>query len=59
MAYVAVGMMRALDSAVGLPRSSTSASWMLSFLIPAELRRSFITHVLGYLDNLNEQVIKN
>src|SRR5947207_13895311 len=29
--YPAVGMHRALDSAIGLPRRSTSASWMLAF----------------------------
>src|SRR5438477_8612040 len=34
--YTAVGMQRALDSAIGLPRRSTSASRMLVFLIPAE-----------------------
>ncbi len=28
MAYTAVGMQRALDSAIGLPSRSTSASWM-------------------------------
>ena len=38
--YVAVGMQRALDSAIGLPSRSTSASWMLVFLMPAEVRRS-------------------
>src|SRR5690349_5473186 len=36
--YDAVGMQRALDSAIGLPSSSTSASWMLWFLIPADVR---------------------
>src|SRR6266536_4946684 len=40
LAYDAVGMQRALDSAIGLPRRSTSASWMLAFLMPAEVRRS-------------------
>ena len=39
--YDAVGMQRALDSAIGLPRRSTSASWMLGFLMPADVRRSF------------------
>ena len=33
-------MQRALDSAIGLPSRSTSASWMLVFLMPAEVRRS-------------------
>src|SRR5213596_2064817 len=41
-AYEAVGMQRALDSAIGLPSRSTSASWMLWFLMPAELRRSLM-----------------
>src|SRR3954454_22311858 len=40
--YDAVGMQRALDSAIGLPRSSTSASWMLGFLMPADVRRNFM-----------------
>ena len=39
--YNAVGMQRASHSAVGLPSSSTSASWMLAFLMPADVRRSF------------------
>src|ERR671919_2591436 len=34
MPCVAVGMHRALDSAIGLPRSSTSALRMLAFLMP-------------------------
>src|SRR2546428_10835944 len=41
-AYVAVGMQRALDSAIGLPSKSTSASWMLVFLIPADVRRNLM-----------------
>src|SRR5215212_10028108 len=41
-ACVAVGMQRALDSGIGLPRRSTSASWMLAFLIPAEVRRNLM-----------------
>jgi len=40
-AYDAVGMHRALDSAIGLPSRSMSASRMLAFLMPAEVRRSF------------------
>ncbi len=40
--YDAVGMQRALDSAIGLPSRPTSASWMLVFLMPADVRRSFI-----------------
>ena len=39
--YIAVGMQRALDSPIGLPNRSTSASWMLAFLMPADVRRSF------------------
>jgi hypothetical protein len=39
--YDPVGMQRALDSSIGLPRSATSASRMLAFLMPAEVRRSF------------------
>ena len=35
--YAAVGMQRALDSAIGLPRRSTSASWMLVFLMPRDV----------------------
>src|ERR671937_3330824 len=34
-------MQRALASAIGLPRSSTSASWMLGLLMPEEQRRNF------------------
>src|SRR5947207_4340237 len=41
-ACVAVGMQRALASAIGLPSRSTSASWMLVFLMPAEVRRSLM-----------------
>src|SRR6188472_2251189 len=40
--YIAVGMQRALDSLIGLPSRSTSAPWMLEFLMPAEVRRSFM-----------------
>ena len=42
MAYDAVGMQRALDSAIGLPSRSTSALWMLGFLMPAEVSSSFM-----------------
>ena len=41
--YPAVGMQSALDSAIGLPSSPTSASWMLAFLMPADVRRSRMT----------------
>src|SRR5436190_23757474 len=40
--YAAVGMTRAVDSAIGFPSRSTSASRMLVFLMPAEVRRSFM-----------------
>src|SRR6476469_3399520 len=40
--YIAVGMQRALDSPIGLPSRSTSASWMLAFLMPADVSRSFM-----------------
>src|SRR6185503_3746782 len=40
--YIAVGIQRALDSLTGLPNRSTSASWMLVFLMPADVRRSFM-----------------
>jgi hypothetical protein len=33
-------MQRALDSAIGLPRRSTSALWMLVFVMPAEVSRN-------------------
>ena len=46
MAYVAVGMTRALESAIGLPKSSTSALWILVFMIPAEVRRYFMLPLL-------------
>src|SRR5262245_39169360 len=50
--YDAVGMHRALDSAIGLPRRSSSARWMLAFLMPAEVRRSFMTSFQTWLMNL-------
>jgi len=40
--YSAVGMHRALHAAIGLPRRSTSAPWMLAFVIPPEVRSSFM-----------------
>ena len=39
--YIAVGMHSAVDSAIGLPRSSTSASRMLAFVTPPEVSSSF------------------
>ena len=41
-AYIAVGMHRALDSAIGLPSSSTSASSMLWFVTPPDVSNSFM-----------------
>ena len=38
--YCAEGMHRALDSAIGLPSRSTSASRILGFVTPPEVRRS-------------------
>ena len=35
-------MQRALDSAIGLPSRSTSASWMLVLLMPPEVRRNLM-----------------
>src|SRR5256885_14615272 len=42
-------MQRALDSAIGLPRSSTNASWMLGLLMPEEQRRNFTTPPVSLL----------
>jgi hypothetical protein len=39
--YDAVGMQRAVDSATGLPSSSTRAFSMLGLLMPPEVRRNF------------------
>jgi hypothetical protein len=47
--YAAVGMQSALDSAIGLPRRSTSASWMLVFLMPADVRRNLMIPLLDDL----------
>src|SRR6266496_5620711 len=47
MAYAAVGMQRALDSAIGLPSRSTSALWMLVLLMPAEVSRNFMIPLLA------------
>src|SRR5580765_6815958 len=35
-------MQSALDSAIGLPSKSTRAAWMLVFLMPLDVRRSFM-----------------
>src|SRR5579883_1240989 len=44
--YVAVGMQRARDSAMGLPSRSTRALRMLPFLMPAEVSRNFMLPLL-------------
>src|SRR6476646_10737626 len=48
--YDAVGMQRALESAIGLSSRSTSASWMLVFLMPADVRRSFMLSLLAHVE---------
>jgi hypothetical protein len=45
---VALDGKRARDSAIGLPRRSTSAFRMLVLLMPAEVRRSFINYILSF-----------
>ena len=47
MPYIAVGMHKAVDSAMGLPSKSASASRMLWLLTPPEVRRSFIAPSLS------------
>src|SRR5262245_18477847 len=39
-------MQRELASAIGLPRRPTNALWILVFLMPAEVSRNFIMHLL-------------
>src|SRR5262245_49552708 len=46
-AYVAVGMHRALHSAMDLLNRSTRALRMLSFLMPAEVSRNFMMPLLA------------
>src|SRR4051812_17135809 len=41
-AYIAVGMQRALESAIGLPRRSTRAASMLWLLTPPDVSSSFM-----------------
>ena len=53
--YTAVGMHRASHSAIGLPSSSTSALWMLAFLMPAEVSRYFIMPLLVTLPRSDAQ----
>ena len=43
-----VGTQSALDSAIGLPSKSTSASWMLAFLMPLDVRRILIAPSEGH-----------
>jgi hypothetical protein len=44
-------MHRALESAIGLPRRLTSASWMLAFLMPAEVRSNFMMPLRATVDD--------
>lgn len=39
--YIAVGMHRARESAIGLPSSLTSAAWMLGFVTPLSVSKNF------------------
>jgi hypothetical protein len=43
--YWAVAMHSAVDSAIGLLRCLTSASRMLTFVIPPEVRRRFMVSI--------------
>src|ERR671934_2231675 len=45
--YAAVGITRAVDSAMGFARSPTSAFRMLLFLTPPEVRRNFNPSLLA------------
>src|SRR5215469_3749475 len=47
--YIAVGMHRALESAIGLPSKSTSALWMLVFLMPADVSSNRMPSLLMLL----------
>ncbi len=47
--YDAVGMHRALDSAIGLPSRSTISSRIFAFLMPAEVSRNFMMSLLGFI----------
>lgn len=42
----------ALDSAIGLPSKSSSASWMLWFLMPAEVRGNLMTPLPAHIVDL-------
>jgi hypothetical protein len=39
--HCAVGMQSARDSEIGLPSRSTSAAWMLAFVTPPDVSKSF------------------
>ncbi|MHB8566787.1 MAG: hypothetical protein ACYC7D_00520 [Nitrososphaerales archaeon] len=43
-----LGMKRALESAIGLPSGSTSASWILGLKMPQEVSRNFMMSLLLY-----------
>jgi hypothetical protein len=47
-------MQRALESAIGLSRRPTSASWMLLFLIPADVRSNFIVALPRHATELRQ-----
>src|SRR5690242_10994743 len=47
--YIAVGMHRARDSAIGLRSIPTSAAWMLGFVTPLSVSRNFMGPVLQVL----------
>jgi hypothetical protein len=42
-----VGIKRALDSAIGLPNRSSSASWMLVLLMPLDVRSNLISPIFS------------
>jgi hypothetical protein len=42
LAYIAVGMQRALDSAIGLPQEVGKRVMMLVFLMPPDVRRNLM-----------------
>jgi len=48
--YCAVGMKRALHSAIGLPSMPTKASLMVGFLMPPDVRSSFMMCLPASMD---------
>src|SRR5262245_40455744 len=57
-AYDAVGMHSTVDSAIGLPNRSSSALWMLVFVMPAEVRRYFtVPSPCGYRAPMSRNAI--